>query len=136
MVKINFENLPSTNTPLSAENLNLLQDNVEDAIPALDSAVSTSSTNGVENQAITNYVNGFLKIKSKNVSGTPDSNGFLPTGLGLNNVIIGCSNTSHGACFLTPFIEKNAGRLTIKCETWDKNPITTSISFIVYYFEI
>ena len=57
MVKINFENLPSTNTPLSAENLNLLQDNVEDAIPTLDSAVSTSSTNGVENQAITNYVN-------------------------------------------------------------------------------
>lgn len=32
MVKINFENLPSTNTPLSAENLNLLQNNVEDGI--------------------------------------------------------------------------------------------------------
>lgn len=32
MEKINFENLPSTNTPLSAENLNLLQTNVEDAI--------------------------------------------------------------------------------------------------------
>lgn len=57
MNKINFKNLPDTTTPLSAENLNLLQDNVEDAIPTLDSTVSTSSTNGVENQAITNYVN-------------------------------------------------------------------------------
>lgn len=57
MNKIEFKNLPDTTTPLNAENLNLLQDNVEDAIPTLDSAVSTSSTNGVENQAITNYVN-------------------------------------------------------------------------------
>ena len=33
MQKINFENLPSTNTPISAENLNQLQTNVENAIP-------------------------------------------------------------------------------------------------------
>lgn len=32
MVKINFENLPSTNTPLSAENLNTMQDNIESGI--------------------------------------------------------------------------------------------------------
>lgn len=32
MQKITFENLPSTNTPLNASNLNTLQDNVEDAI--------------------------------------------------------------------------------------------------------
>lgn len=60
MQKIEFKNLPDTTTPLSAENLNLLQDNVEDAIPTLDSTVSTSSTNGVENQAITNYVNSAI----------------------------------------------------------------------------
>lgn len=62
MNKIEFKNLPDTTTPLSAENLNLLQDNVEDAIDNvtidLDSQVSTTSTNGVENQAITNYVDG------------------------------------------------------------------------------
>lgn len=61
MTKITFEDLPSTNTPLNANNLNTLQDNVEDAINnitiELDDTVSTSSTNGVENQAITNYVN-------------------------------------------------------------------------------
>lgn len=32
MNKIDFKNLPDTTTPLSAENLNLLQDNVEDGI--------------------------------------------------------------------------------------------------------
>lgn len=32
MQKITFEDLPSTNTPLNANNLNTLQDNVEDAI--------------------------------------------------------------------------------------------------------
>lgn len=77
MNKINFENLPSTNTPLSAENLNLLQDNVEDAIDnvsiELDDEVSTSSTNGVENQAITNYVNSLKPIELYyNASGSND----------------------------------------------------------------
>lgn len=56
MNKINFQNLPSTATPIDADNLNLLQSNVENALPVLDTAVSTSSTNGIENQAITNYV--------------------------------------------------------------------------------
>lgn len=32
MQKINFENKPSTNSPINATNLNALQDNVEDAI--------------------------------------------------------------------------------------------------------
>ena len=32
MEKINFENYPSTNSPINATNLNLLQDNVEDAL--------------------------------------------------------------------------------------------------------
>lgn len=35
MDKINFENLPSTNTPINAENLNQMQDNVENAISEL-----------------------------------------------------------------------------------------------------
>lgn len=39
MVKINFENLPSTNTPLSASNLNTMQDNIEDAVNGKDISV-------------------------------------------------------------------------------------------------
>ena len=34
MNKINFENLPSTRTPINASNLNQLQDNIEDAFKA------------------------------------------------------------------------------------------------------
>lgn len=41
MTKITFEDLPSTNTPLSANNLNTLQDNVETAIDANTSDITT-----------------------------------------------------------------------------------------------
>ena len=40
MDKINFQNLPSTETPINADNLNLLQDNIEDAIEELKTLVS------------------------------------------------------------------------------------------------
>ena len=74
MTKITFKDLPDTSTPLNANNLNTLQDNVEAAIPTLDNSASTSSTNGVENQAITNYVNDSISgdlivdsIRTKNL---------------------------------------------------------------------
>lgn len=74
-------------------------------------------------------------IKSKQVSETPDSNGFIPTGLDLDNIIIGVSNTSKVG-FYIPFIENNANRLTLKCETWQKNPITEAISLMVHYIPL
>lgn len=46
MDKINFENLPSTNTPISAENLNKLQNNIETAI--------SESKNRLEDIEVTN----------------------------------------------------------------------------------
>lgn len=36
MKKINFENLPSTNTPINATNLNLMQSNVEEALSGVE----------------------------------------------------------------------------------------------------
>lgn len=42
------------------------------SIPVIDSSVSTSSTNGVENQAITNYVDG----KISNTTGTSQTIGY------------------------------------------------------------
>lgn len=50
MTKIEFKNLPDTTTPLSADNLNLLQDNVEDAI---DGKVSKSGDTMSGNLSIT-----------------------------------------------------------------------------------
>jgi len=74
MVKIEFKDLPDTTTPLSANNLNTMQDNIETAIDnveiELDDAVSTSSTNGVENQAITNYVDSSITTLSGTIPTT------------------------------------------------------------------
>ena len=72
MTKITFKDLPDTSTPLNASNLNTLQDNVEAAIPTIDNSVSTSSTNGVENQAITNYADS----KISNTAGTSQTIGY------------------------------------------------------------
>lgn len=75
-------------------------------------------------------------IKSKNVSGTPDSNGFLVTGLGLNNVILGVANISQSGGFYSPYIDKSQSRITIKCENWQRQAITTATTLDVYYIEI
>lgn len=45
MEKIDFENYPSTNSPINATNLNLLQDNVEDDIGILNSLNTTDKSN-------------------------------------------------------------------------------------------
>lgn len=74
-------------------------------------------------------------IRSKTVTGTPDSNGFLVTGLGLNNVIIGISNASQTA-FYTPFYGKTENRLTIKCETWQRVAITTEVTITIHYIPL
>lgn len=55
MDKINFENLPSTNTPISAENLNLMQTNVETAI------------NQVANQILKKVYSGYCDGKGTTV---------------------------------------------------------------------
>ena len=91
---------------------------------------STSTTDAYS----ANYINGL--IKSKIVTGTPDSNGFLSTGLGLNNVVLGVANISENAAFFTPFIERNLNRITLKCETWNRVVITVSVTVTVYYIEI
>ncbi len=46
MNKINFENYPSTNTPVSADNLNLLQTNVENGISDVVSDLESTSSSG------------------------------------------------------------------------------------------
>ena len=70
MVKINFQN---NITKANADTFNTMQDNIENAINnvsiELDDEVSTSSTNGVENQAITNYVNSEISDTKDYVDG-------------------------------------------------------------------
>lgn len=58
MNKINFENSPSTNTPLSAENLNLMQTNIEKAIrgTTLFEVVGGTKDNITLSDSAVNYV--------------------------------------------------------------------------------
>lgn len=66
MQKITFENLPSTNTPLNASNLNTLQDNVETAINAtISNTAGTSQTVGYSQEYINNNV-GVVESGSNN----------------------------------------------------------------------
>ena len=65
MQKITFEDLPSTNTPLSANNLNTMQSNIETAIngKVVDSLTGSSTTEAPSVHA----VNGGLSDLVKNV---------------------------------------------------------------------
>ena len=49
MNKITFEDLPSTNTPINAENLNLMQDNIESAINENTNAINNVDTKANKN---------------------------------------------------------------------------------------
>lgn len=50
MQKINFENLPSTNTPINASNLNLMQNNIESAIEDVEDNVPNIVDNKIQNK--------------------------------------------------------------------------------------
>ena len=73
MQKINFKNKPSTNSPINADNLNLLQDNVEDAIDLVDIKVdevkptilweNANLSNNFEAQTISLNLTNFDKIE-------------------------------------------------------------------------
>lgn len=53
MTKITFEDLPSTNTPLSANNLNTMQNNIEDSIDTKqDTLVSGTNIKTINNNSI------------------------------------------------------------------------------------
>ena len=84
MTKITFEDLPSTNTPLSASNLNTLQDNVENGI--------TTAVNG-ETTTITNcnlYKIGSMVFAVIYTAGTAITNGVvatLPDGYKISGIV-------------------------------------------------
>ena len=56
MEKINFENYPSTNSPINATNLNLLQDNIEDDIMNVKNSIGNLEDDELKNYMISNSV--------------------------------------------------------------------------------
>lgn len=74
MEKINFENYPSTNSPINATNLNLLQDNVENDIGLLNNLNTTDKSNSVNAiNEVNNIAKGSLLWKNQNLSNNFDS---------------------------------------------------------------
>lgn len=69
MEKVIFEDLPSTNTPINASNLNLVQDNVENEINGITDKIvtETSYTNPFHGCYIRKY-NGFVEMKIDGLS--------------------------------------------------------------------
>lgn len=65
MQKINFKNKPSINSPINADNLNLLQDNVEDAINESISQIKilTAARTATANTATVSYTGVGFKPK-------------------------------------------------------------------------
>lgn len=73
MQKINFKNKPSTDSPVNADNLNLLQDNVEEAIDIVDMKLdeiksttlweNANLSNNFEAQTISLNLSNFDKIE-------------------------------------------------------------------------
>lgn len=58
MEKINFENKPSTNTPINANNLNLLQDNIEDEFDIKDAEIGDlNSLNTTDKSSLVGAIN-------------------------------------------------------------------------------
>lgn len=71
MEKINFENLPSTNTPINANNLNQLQNNVEEAIDLVHPIGAVLITNANTNPS--SKLGGTWKLINKEFSSTKNS---------------------------------------------------------------
>lgn len=73
MKKINFEGLPSTNTPISPDNLNEMQDNIE------ESAVVVSATQPTTNEKVWIQKGNNLFNKNNAVLGTLQADGTIST---------------------------------------------------------
>lgn len=78
MEKINFENKPSTNSPINATNLNLLQDNVEDEFDNKIGNLSDLDTNDKENlvnaiNEVNNLSKGYLLWQNQSQSSNFES---------------------------------------------------------------
>ena len=102
MQKINFEDLPSTNTPVNATNLNAMQSNVEGA---MKNALTTSTTDTY----CCNYINGIVESGS-NANGyyTKFADGTLINRYYVGPVTInGGSGASVSVTFPFPFIDTN-----------------------------
>ena len=125
MQKINFQNLPSTTTPINATNLNAIQTNAETAINNVAGDLSTLST------SVSNYVDGTTpmgNIKSSSITTTGDATiggiinakgSTIPYAYTFMNSRVTLSNISAWSETTVPF--SNFGMETSHSDLFEKN---------------
>ena len=125
MKKIEFQDYPSTETPLNAENLNQMQDNMEEAINEKNYLVATA------NGAINLSGNTDIPLSATNVVGTKLTleNGKVKIGTGVSKVRISGSIfmdiTQQGSGYLWGRIAKNGSNVQGSI-----HPLVTGMGFV------
>ena len=83
-------------------------------------------------------------VKVETVTGSTDSNGYISTGLGRNNIPLWCSDlqvkdSSIGQTARPCFLEdKNLNRISVRFKIWDDTVAgkSSEVSFKVYYIHL
>lgn len=137
MQKITFQNYPSTSTPVSADNLNLLQTNVENAISDSVDIVSSTVTNNLPKGNIT--IGGKIGVEwgtvTVSISGSTSFSGsqavtFLNTYASTPSVTA-TFLTSYGNNASTEVISRSATGCTVSCHTISASTATRIIGYLV-----
>lgn len=126
MQKITFEDLPSTNTPINASNLNALQTNVENAIPILNyhRRMMASTTNWTTtNQFIAFPFSTFVEGDSSLI--TWNNNNTFTLNKNVKKIRIRgqmqFQNKTGSECWLMADIFKNGGQIGKSITTTNNN---------------
>ena len=137
MQKINFQNYPNTSTPLSAENMNLLQTNIENGISDSVDIISSTVENNLPKGNIT--IGGKIGIEwgtvTVSISGTTNFSGSQAVTF-LNNYastpcITATFLTSYANNASTEVITRSETGCTVSCHTTSASTATRIIGYLV-----
>ncbi len=101
MKKIEFKNLPDKSTPLSAENMNLMQDNIEEPIKGVNLYENETGTteNITLNENIANYDEVLFEFRT-NDNQVFSSRVINNQGIGINTVLVGFQVDTNGHAWI------------------------------------
>lgn len=112
MQKINFQNLPSTSTPINATNLNALQTNVENAINLVSTYSTTETIIGtwIDGKPLYRQVytisdpqssnTNYIDLSSLNIATVVNLKGFYSTIYGTFSIPMYDSDTNYSVMFV------------------------------------
>lgn len=142
MNKINFENLPSTATPLNASNLNLLQTNVENAINQLSESIMVTLSENQSNSGNSEIIVGFDTTSfNKGTTFTKQNDGGIKCNeecdIEINAVLrFGYSNTSTKETYIyknsIKLVNTSLQQATANTQTISSYLLSVSANDVIY----